>query len=154
MILAIDPGNVYSGWAVLNDELRPVYFDKSENNVLLDKLLHRDFAQSAHCAIEMVAHYGSGMPAGKTVFDTCVWIGRFWQASEYIPHRRLIYRREEKLQLCGNMRAKDANISQALRDRFGEKGTKAHPGWFYGVGKDVWTAIAVGVVYHDLYLND
>ncbi len=50
------------------------------------------------------------------------------------------------------MRAKDANISQALRDRFGEKGTKAHPGWFYGVSKDVWSAIAVGVAYYDMYL--
>ena len=31
------------------------------------------------------------------------------------------------------------------------KGTKKNKGWFYGVSKDVWAAIAVGVTYHDLY---
>ena len=47
------------------------------------------------------------------------------------------------------MRAKDSNIRQALIDRFGVVGTKKNPGWFYGVSKDVWAAIAVGVTYHD-----
>lgn len=153
-IFAIDPGNVESGWAILNDILKPIEFGKTDNEVLLEKILSNDFQYpgAQHFAIEMVAHYGSGMPAGKTVFDTCVWIGRFWQVTGSIPHRKVIYRREEKLTLCGNMKAKDANISQALRDRFGEKGTKKAPGWFFGVGNDVWTAIAVGCVYHDMYL--
>lgn len=157
MILAIDPGNIQSGWAILNDELRPVEFGKWNNEALLDTVMLGRFQHSpSHFSIEMVAHYGSGMPAGKEVFDTAVWIGRFWQAATTaaIPNMRMIYRREEKLQLCGSMKAKDANISQALRDRFGEKGTKSNPGWFYGVGKDVWSAIAVGVVYHDLYMKD
>lgn len=25
--------------------------------------------------------------------------------------------------------------------------------WFYGVSKDVWAAIAVGVTYHDIYVE-
>ena len=155
-IFAIDPGNIESGWAILDEILKPIEFGKTNNETLLEKIITHNFKypDAPHFAIEMVAHYGTGMPAGKTVFDTCVWIGRFWQTTGYIPHRRMIYRKDEKITLCGNMKAKDANISQALRDRFGEKGTKKNPGWFYGVGKDVWTAIAVGVCYHDMYLKN
>ncbi|HBC95047.1 MAG TPA: hypothetical protein DCZ10_19680, partial [Pelotomaculum sp.] len=60
-----------------------------------------------------------------------------------------VYRKDEKINLCGSMRAKDGNIRQALIDRFGIVGTKKSPGWFYGVSKDVWAAIAVGVTYYD-----
>ena len=46
--------------------------------------------------------------------------------------------REEKLDLCGSLSAKDANIRQALVDRYAPgqpnfgKGTKKDPGFFYG----------------------
>ena len=62
-------------------------------------------------------------------------------------------RKDEKINLCGNMKAKDSNIRQALIDRFGVVGTKKNPGWFYGVSKDVWQAIAVGVTYYDMYMK-
>lgn len=156
MIFAIDPGNVFSGWAILNEELRPIESGKTENETLMKRIRDNDFcAPIDHFVIEMVAHYGTGMPAGKEVFDTCVWIGRFWEMGLQVGfvHMQMIYRREEKMDLCGTMKAKDANISQALRDRFGERGTKANPGWFYGVKADAWTAIAVGVCYSDMYLN-
>ena len=58
----------------------------------------------------------------------------------------MIYRLDEKLNLCQDSRAKDANIRQALIDRFasgtpnGGKGTKKAPGWFYGFSDDVWQA--------------
>ena len=35
--------------------------------------------------------------------------------------------KEEKMNLCGSMKAKDSNIRQALIDRFGEVGTKKNP---------------------------
>ena len=55
------------------------------------------------------------------------------------PHRQ-VPRRDVKLHHCGQARAKDANITQALVDRFapGEpnkgKGTKAEPEFFYCLG--------------------
>ena len=53
------------------------------------------------------------------------------------------------MNLCYDSRAKDGNIRQALIDRFGPVGTKKAPGWFYGVSKDVWAAVAVGVTWAD-----
>lgn len=151
MILAIDPGNEYSAYVTLGDKLRLIEFGKIPNDELFAKLeaaANLKWPGIDHLAIEMVACYG--MPVGKEVFETCVVIGRIVQIAKNV-HTQYIYRKDEKINLCGSMKAKDANISQALRDRFGEKGTKKNPGWFYGVSKDVWSAIAVGVTFHDMY---
>ena len=43
---------------------------------------------------------------------------------------------------------------QALIDRFGVVGTKSNKGWFYGFKSDIWSAYAVGVTYHDMYLQE
>ena len=91
-----------------------------------------------------------GMPVGKTVFETCEWIGRFIEcANEHFMTYEYIYRKEEKINLCNSMKAKDSNIRQALIDRFGEVGIKKNPGWFYGFKADIWAAYAVGVTYLD-----
>jgi hypothetical protein len=152
MILAIDPGSTESAYVVLDKNLKPIMFHKMENNLILDEM-YRTIGDGRlqHFAIEMVASYG--MAVGKEVFETCVWAGRFWEASLWIPNMQRIYRKDEKMNLCNSMKAKDGNIRQALIDRFGPVGVKKRPGWFYGVSKDVWSAIAVGVTYHDLYIK-
>lgn len=153
MILAIDPGNIESAYVVLDDNLKPVKFGKINNFDLLNDLkmdrFHYDY-DIDHFVIEMIASYGMGV--GKEVFETCVWIGRFAERANF-KEVRYIYRKDAKMNLCGSMRAKDSNIIQALKDRFGDKGTKKDPGWFYGFSKDVWQAYAVGVTYHDVYLK-
>lgn len=76
--------------------------------------------------IEMVASYG--MPVGETVFETCVWIGKFMQIVESRKKKvNKVYRKDEKMNICHSMKAKDSNIRQALIDRFGEVGTKKNP---------------------------
>jgi hypothetical protein len=151
-ILAIDPGCTESAYAILDEQLKPIEFGKVENKELLGKIESILFLDKAkYFAIEMVASYG--MAVGVEVFETCFWIGRFWQmAYTDGEKRKKIYRKDEKINLCHSMKAKDSNIRQALIDRFGVVGTKKAPGWFYGVSKDVWAAIAVGVTYHDMYL--
>ena len=107
------------------------------------------FANYDLLVIEMIASYG--MPVGKEVFDTCVWIGRFIQQTDEIGKSySYIYRKDEKMNICNSMKAKDSNIRQALIDRFGEVGTKKNPGWFYGFKADVWSAYAVGITYIDM----
>lgn len=152
-IIAIDPGDTQSGYCLM-EGYKPISFQKANNEDLLDWISMNASGVDV-CAIEMVASYG--MAVGKTVFDTCVWVGRFWQKAMDAGCFRveLIYRIEEKTMICHDSRAKDTNIRQALIDRFAAfdrkngKGTKQKPDWFYGFSKDVWMAYAVGVVYLD-----
>ncbi|NUR82195.1 MAG: hypothetical protein HOQ21_17425, partial [Dermatophilaceae bacterium] len=151
-VLAIDPGNVESGYALIDADTRaPIKVDKVHNRDLLEMLEDNEFELSLiydRGAIEMIASYG--MAVGKEVFETCVWIGRFQQAAEI--GMRLVYRCDVKLHHCHSAKAKDANIAQALIDRFasGEpnrgKGTKAAPGFFYGFRADIWQAYALAVL--------
>lgn len=151
MILAIDPGNIESGWTLIDedDQCRPVEFGKVKNDDLRRMLTQSLFAD--HVAIEMVASYG--MPVGKDVFETCVWIGRFIESAAGETH--LVYRKDVKLHHCHNSRAKDGNITQALVDRFAPgapnhgKGTKSAPGWFFGFKADIWQAYALAVYFAD-----
>lgn len=143
MILSIDPGNIESAFCLIDKETyKPIKFGKIRNEELLN-IVKNEFYDDF--VIEMIASYG--MPVGKEVFDTCVWIGRFIQTS--YCYGFYIYRKEEKLNLCGSMKAKDSNIRQALIDRFGIVGTKKQQGWFYGFKKDIWAAYAVGVTWLD-----
>lgn len=154
-ILAIDPGNIESGYAVIEmPDFKLLKFGKVKNEDLLSTLDDLFIVGKTidAVAVEMVASYG--MAVGKSVFDTCVWIGRFVQAfnGEGVD---FVYRKDEKMCLCGSMKAKDGNIRQALIDRYAKhdfkngKGIKKNPDTFYGVSKDVWQAIAVGVTYYE-----
>ena len=154
-ILAIDPGNIESGYAVIEmPDFKLLEFGKVKNEELLADIEDRFVYDTTidAVAIEMVASYG--MAVGKSVFDTCVWIGRFVQAlaNDGVD---FVYRKDEKMCLCGSMKAKDSNIRQALIDRYAKhdfksgKGVKKNPDTFYGVSKDVWQAIAVGVTYYE-----
>lgn len=155
LILAIDPGCIDSAYVMLDENLKATEFGKVPNEELLTIIQavvanNMTYARGKwHFAIEMVASYG--MPVGKEVFETVFWIGRFWEVADF-TNKQFIYRKDEKVNLCGSMKAKDSNITQALKDRFGDKGTKKNPGWFFGFSKDVWQAYAVGVTYSDLYL--
>jgi len=156
MILSIDPGNEFTAFTLINEEdgLKPIEIGKVENNELLEMFKQGEFKNVDFVAIEMIACYG--MAVGKSVFETCLWIGRFTQLfadNVGIEKITYIYRKDEKMNLCGSMKAKDGNIRQALIDRFGVVGVKANQGWFYGFKADIWAAYAVGVTFHDMFLN-
>lgn len=143
-ILAIDPGNIESAYCLIDAKTyKPIEFGKIDNTMMLMKIWELKYDK---LIVEMIASYG--MAVGASVFDTCVWIGRFIQARKCADYE-YIYRKEEKMNLCYTMKAKDSNIRQALIDRFGEVGVKSNPGFFYGFKKDIWAAFAVGVTYLD-----
>lgn len=153
-ILAIDPGNIESGYAVIEmPEFSLIDFGKVKNREIIELICELvPFDGDSYVdevVIEMVE--SQGMAVGKDVFETCVWIGRFTQVME--GNVAYVYRKEEKMALCGSMKAKDSNIKQALIDRYAKfdfktgKGKKKNPDTFYGVSKDAWQAIAVGVTY-------
>jgi hypothetical protein len=147
-ILAIDPGNEESAYVLMDEDYKPLEFGKVPNKDIF-AVIGNSGMETEEVAIEMIASYG--MAVGKEVFETCVWIGRFKQACAYMFAKRVdyVYRKDVKINLCGQTKAKDSNIIQALKDRFGGKGTVKDKGWFYGFKKDIWQAYAVGVTYLD-----
>jgi hypothetical protein len=143
IILAIDPGNTQSAYLIY-DEGRPTEWATVPNGALLAWL--RDEPVADLLAIEMVASYG--MPVGREVFETCVWIGRF--VERWNREFRLVYRADVKLHLTHSRRSKDPNVRQALIDKFGPGkelaiGLKKSPGPLYGIAGDCWSALGVAV---------
>lgn len=141
-ILSIDPGTDESGW-VLFDNVRITASGVSPNETMLHQVKMEGYSDIDVLAIEMIASYG--MPVGREVFETCVWIGRYVQAWRTPEAVRLVYRRDVKLHLCGTSKAKDANIRQALIDLLGPQGTKKAQGATYGVKSHAWAALGVAV---------
>jgi len=160
MILAIDPGNEKSAWVLYNEG--NIHACGIDDNMQMRTKLCLIGGNGCYCVdhmtIEMIASYG--MAVGKTVFDTCLWIGRFielWAVDHGHTTYTQVYRKDVKMHLCHSMRAKDANIRQAIIDRYpatgGGKlpqiGTKNNPGPLYGVSKDIWAAIGVAITYEE-----
>jgi hypothetical protein len=89
-----------------------------------------------------------GMAVGKETFETVFWSGRFAQAWDGEWSR--VTRRAVKLHLCGSMKAKDANIRQALIDRYGGPSCIKKGGPLAGIKSHLWAALAVAVTYREL----
>ncbi|HEY3545077.1 MAG TPA: hypothetical protein VGK17_03175 [Propionicimonas sp.] len=143
-ILAIDPGSAQSAW-LKYDGSAPGAFGITSNEVLAKAL--RSGGLPDVVVIEKIESFG--MAVGAEVFDTVWWAGRFAEAASRVAVV-MLPRRTVKLALCGDSRAKDANIRQALIDRFGGSeaiGRKAAPGPLYGISRDVWSALAIAVTY-------
>lgn len=148
-LLAIDPGTNESAYIIWNGAYIGD-FGILPNEYLLLRILEYDVDE---LVIEMVASYG--MPVGKSVFETCVWIGRFYEFYKIKTCKSpmLIYRRDVKLHHCNSVRASDTNIKYALIDKYAPddsnkgKGTKKFPGFFYGFKDDIWQAFAIASYY-------
>ena len=151
ILLSCDPGNIQSAFCLYNTVKKlPIEFCTLQND---EVLLISAFRRAKAFVIEKVACYG--MPVGETVFETVYWSGRFaeqwdtdWTSANSFAR---ITRQEVKLHLCGQARAKDANVRQALIDRFGEKGTVKNKGVLYGIKADEWQALAVAVAYSEIH---
>ena len=160
-IIAIDPGNRQSAYCVIDcNTLRPLEFGKVDNEELRNKLVFANEQDWQWAAIEMVASYG--MAGGREVFDTVLWIGRFYEALsiQMAQKPRLLCRIEEKRHICHDSRANDPAIRRALIDRFAThdlkngKGTSKNPDFFYGFKADIWAAYAVGLTAIENHNND
>jgi hypothetical protein len=147
-VFAIDPGPTESAY-VMFDGVRPTEFAKIGN----EEMLYRcglNWADGTVLVIEQVA--AMGMAVGAETFETVFWSGRFAERWHREWHR--VKRHEVKIHLCGNMRAKDANIRQALLDRYGPGkelaiGCKKKPGPLHGLSGDCWSALAIAHTYFE-----
>lgn len=152
-LLAIDPGTTESAVVrIVNGKVEPLGMLPNEDivdmfyTIASDREDRHEWYDAIACEwIECM-----GMAVGKETFETVYWIGRFHEAAPCGFHR--VTRRQVKLNLCGNMKAKDANIRQALLDRYGGSsavGRKKSPGPLYGISSHQWSALAVGVTFLD-----
>lgn len=150
ILLALDPGTHETALLQYDTDSGSVLWHAIKpNEQALEDVLTLT-ATCDHLAVEMVACYG--MPVGAETFETVLWLGRFIQAWRG-PWSR-VYRSDVKSYLCRSARAKDANVRQALLDRFGGSrkaalGTKRQPGPLYGVRSHCWSALAVAVTWSE-----
>lgn len=156
--IAIDPGPEQSA-AIIYDGGTVGATMILDNETMIERVRMEQRATDEYrypVVIEMIESFG--MPVGESTFETVYWIGRF---SEACGGAERISRMNIKMHLCGSSRAKDSNIRQALIDRFPatgggavpQVGTKADPGPLYGIRKDLWSALAVAVVWSDRISN-
>lgn len=153
-LIAIDPGPTESAFVhFVGDQITDFGI---WDNADLERHVAALAKDIRRLVIEKVEGYG--MAVGKSVFETVYWSGRFaalWDEYGGQPAER-IGRKAVKIHLCGQTKAKDSNIRQALIDRYGgiegkakAVGTNKAPGPLYGVSKDVWAALALGVTALD-----
>lgn len=163
-IFAIDPGTTESAFLRLVTTRHPRrYIEITAMEIIPNDemiLRLRNLKELHSVVIEMVACYG--MPVGKEVFETCVWIGRFTEAARARNEVGYVYRKDVKMHLCNSMKAKDANIRQALLDIFPQTGggktpqigTKKKPGPLYGIKSHLWSALGVAITFDSQMAND
>lgn len=152
IVFGIDPGTSESAFVIWNGE-EITSHGLVPNETLLNAFVCGEWADpnSGVMVLEKVESFG--MPVGKETFRTVFWSGRFAQG--WTPKRfEEVTRREVKLHICGHVRATDANIRQALIDRFGPPGVKAHKGMLYGLKGHEYAALAVAVTFHDSHVGE
>lgn len=160
IVIGLDPGTEQSTLVCLVNGA-PNFAESGPNEAILERLDSDDLSRwwvegqarrlntPVVLAIEQVESFG--MAVGKEVFETVFWSGRFAQAW----HRRRFERmprRIVKQHLCHTARATDANIRQAILDRFGGSsavGTKKNPGPLYQIKGHAWAALAVALTFYD-----
>lgn len=134
-ILGIDPGNTHSAAVLIfGGEVKIKTYQPNEAFLEIMSTI----PSGCRVVCEMIASYG--MPVGREVFETCVFIGRLMAI---FPAMERVTRIQVKTELCKSARAKDGNVRQALIDIYGPPGTKKAPGGTHGISGDQWAALAV-----------
>ena len=156
LIIGIDPGPEKS--AVVEYAERGILTaEYISNEPLIDWLREERMLHDAALAIEYPE--GRGMAVAQSVLDTCYWCGRFdaeGDAARYHP-------RNIRAHFCGTAKCDRSNVIRAIKDRYGEVGTKKKPGPLYLVGGShptedgasitghLWDALAVALMYYELH---
>lgn len=152
-IIGVDPGTEQSAMVLLKDDAIWQHAIVA-NEAMLDWICG-DFTTLPDAVLVLEKIESQGMAVGKETFLTVFWAGRFAQAWSSRQLRfEQVTRRQVKLHLCQSMRATDANIRQAIIDRYALTkaeaiGTKKTPGPLYGIRSHEWSALSVGLTWGD-----
>ena len=146
MIIGVDPGTEKSAAVALEDDGSLSLHMEGVNAEVKDWLatVASDWQDPVLIGIEDVRSYG--MPIGRSTIETIWWSGRFYEAIEHAELVVRIPRKDIVVGLCGNARAGDRGVRDALLDLYpGGVGTKASPGPLHGISGHKWAALAVAV---------
>lgn len=145
--MGIDPGFKESAF-VIWDGKSILKKEKINNNTMLNWDYYFTFNVDM-IGIELI--HPRGMPVSIQTIYTTVFVGRMVEIAQSRLYReiRFIDRKDVKLHICGQTKAKDSNIRQALIDKIGKPGIKKAPGPTYGIAKDLWQALAIAVFLYD-----
>jgi hypothetical protein len=125
-VLAVDPGSSESAYVFLRDGC-PVKFDKIANDVLRAMLSGDSWygwlGETPEDVLAVEYMKPRGMPTSAEEMTTMFELGRLVEA--WAGPWRPVSRQDVKMTLCGNARAKDSNVRQAVIDHYGgEAATK------------------------------
>lgn len=157
IVIGVDPGYEQTAcvfWDTALSKIEGQVFE--DNDIVADCVRRSNHGFDSVLVIEQIE--SMGMAVGRTTFETVFWSGRFAEA--WFPKRfDRIPRRVIKLHLCGQSRATDSNIRQALIDRFGPTtqqafGTKKAPGPLYGITSHKLSALAVALTWADQHAHE
>lgn len=150
--IGIDPGPDASALVAFDGEKVCEHYIRG--NLEIMRAFRQEFSGGiAAICFEQIESYG--MAVGSSIHETTFWTGRMFQVAvecfgigrvDRMPRKRV------KHHLCHSIKAKDANVRQALIDRFGgdrAQGRKAEPGPLYGIRSHEWAALAVAVTKFD-----
>ena len=156
-IFAIDPGAQESAWVQydVRGDIPTREFGKQGNAEVREMV--RSLDDTHRLVVEMVGHYGTGMAVGATIFDTCVWIGRFleaWDSTHGVPGAVML-RKTAVTHACGTPRGSDSNVRQAMIDRWEpDLQPRCRPkGVLRDMTADVFQALALAAAYAELRLT-
>ncbi len=136
MLMAIDPGTTESAYVMMIDG-HPVEFAKIDNYRMLE-LVEK---WHGRLFIEQFKSYGN--PVGDSVFNACIWMGRFIQV--YDSGAVLVPRKTYASTFCKGI-SSDAKIKAAMCKLFNEPQSPKRPvGQLKGMTGDVWQALALAV---------
>jgi len=114
-VLGVDPGPTESAFALVTGDQQVLRADKVGNDSLIERIRQ---APPAHVAIESIQSYG--MAVGRSVFDTCFFIGEVIRTCKDAGIPFSLYPRPEYTRrICGVGKVNDAVLRQALLLRFG-----------------------------------
>jgi hypothetical protein len=130
-LLAIDPGCSKSAWVLFEGE-KPCKWMKEPNEDLMQRMKNTDFDCLDKIVIEMIS---CNMRAGREIYETCYWIGRYYEASEGLAARMLRVR--VKAIVLGSARGNDKMVRAAMIKRYGK----------IKMAADEWQALALGDAY-------
>lgn len=151
MILGLDPGTTQSALVAYDPATHAVCEHVTcPNEDILRALQGYHRVAEDVLVIEQIA--AMGMAVGNEVFETCWWSGRFYQA--WRGHAMRLTRLHIKNHLCGHARAKDANVRQALIDRFGGVTCTKKGGALYRLKGHEWSGLACAIVYAEMPADD